>query len=93
MPNLKKATRLYNNLLKYELTEIELGTENEFIIAISNIKSAEKIYDSLIDIGFNKYEIGSKIKFLNTFVHKSFWEKVSDFINEIIKRFKIKKLY
>ncbi len=94
MRNIRKAKKLYNNLLKLGLDEVELGSFDEFLEAVSSAYTANRLYNSLVDIGFSEYELGSRDEFHKTFVYyKPFWEKVKEYFDRIKKRLKSKKLY
>ncbi len=63
----EKAKKLYNNLVKAGLTTTELGSQDEFLGAISKKESATKIYNGLVGMGFTKDELGDQNEFLTTF--------------------------
>jgi len=72
-----KAQKLYRNLIgakksdgtsKY--TTDDIGSEDEFLTALSDSSKADKVYSKLIADGYTTDDLGDKNEFLSTFVSK-----------------------
>lgn len=90
-----KAITFYHNLINDGYTIESLGTEEEFIVKISDSLHSSNLYDQLLKAGYTSNTLGSKNEFIKTFfVAKSLKEieieKQKNIKNEEIAELKLK---